>query len=546
MVHTLGWGGGVSGQADGERPGETQALDGRRLGAAAVLLGASVLLSRIAGFVREMVLASQVGAGSQTDAYYAAFQIPDLLNYFLAGGALAIAFTPLYLRERTLRGQLAATRLFHAVLGTLGALAALASVGLWLGTDRLVALQFAGFDAPTRVLTAKLTRIVLPGQVFFIVGGILRAVLMAHGRFAAQAVAPLIYNLCIIAGGLIGGSVEGFAWGALVGMLLGPFAYPLYDMRFVGPVRLRFAPFDAGFRRFLWLALPLMLGLSLTTVDEWYGKWFGAAAGSGVVATLGFARRLMMAPVAIVGQAVAAAALPTLSALYVEGRERRLQDTLKATLESTLALAIALSAALFVLAQPLVTLLYQHGRFSAEDGARVASALAILALAIPGWVTQQVAVRAFFARGENWRAMALSSAVALAAVPVYVLLGERFAARGLAAAGALAISCNALATLVWARLRHGGPDLLPLLARAGRALAIASPAALAAHLAGAGEAGSLAAARDLLVGGVLFVAVTLVGVELIGDEAMRRALRRALASGAGRLCVLMGRAGREP
>ncbi|MCX5737620.1 MAG: hypothetical protein NTZ61_03840, partial [Proteobacteria bacterium] len=153
--------------------------------AAAALLAGSVLLSRVLGFARESLLAYQVGASGQADAYYAAFQLPDLLNYLLAGGALSIAFLPLYTRIRTEQGEEAADRLLATVLGTLGAIALLVTVAMWFAADALVALQFPRFDADKRVLTAHLTRIVLPAQLFFLAGGVVQVPLLARGRFVA-------------------------------------------------------------------------------------------------------------------------------------------------------------------------------------------------------------------------------------------------------------------------------------------------------------------------------------------------------------------------
>ncbi|MCS5635862.1 MAG: hypothetical protein NZ990_05045, partial [Myxococcota bacterium] len=133
MPHT---GGGGDVADDGNRSGEGAPPRGWRLAAAALLLAASVAASRGLGFIREMVLAAQVGVGSTTDAYYAAFQIPDLLNYLLAGGALAIAFTPLYLRTLERQGEGAAEELFRTVLGTLGAVACVGTALLWVYADR--------------------------------------------------------------------------------------------------------------------------------------------------------------------------------------------------------------------------------------------------------------------------------------------------------------------------------------------------------------------------------------------------------------------------
>jgi putative peptidoglycan lipid II flippase len=497
---------------------------GRQIGAAALLLAGSVLLSRVLGFVREMVLAAEIGVGPSTDAYYAAFQIPDLLNYLLAGGAIAVAFTPLYLRTLRQEGEAEAESLLRTVHGTVGALVVVLTVLLWIYADALIALQFGGFTEETRALTVKLTRIVLPGQIFFVTGGILRAVLMAHGRFGAQAAAPILYNLGIIAGGLIGGGIEGFAWGALVGAVLGMWAYPVLDMRHVGSMGVRIAPLDPRFHAYLWRALPLMIGLSLTTVDEWYERIFGAGIGEGVVASLAFARKLMMAPVAIIGQAVAAAALPTLALLHSEGRSRDLDLTLERTLRGSIALAILAACLILVFTEPFVAVMYQRGAFGAEDVARVAVLLAILAFAVPGWVTQQVAIRAFFAREETWRPMLLGTAMAVLALPVYIGLGERLGAPGLALAGVLAISANALATLAWARIRFGGPALLPLLTTALRALVVGGIAGGAGWLVLELGGWRLNAYTALFLGGSISGLTAMAAIWAVGDSLMRSLL----------------------
>ena len=524
MPHT---GGGGNVADDGNRSGQGAPPRGWRLGAAALLLAASVAASRGLGFIREMVLAARVGVGNATDAYYAAFQIPDLLNYLLAGGALAIAFTPLYLRTLEHEGEGPAEALFRTVLGTLGAAACLGTALLWVYADRLVDLQFSGFDPQTRAETVRLTRIVLPAQVFFIAGGIVRAVLMAHGRFAAQAAAPILYNAGIIAGGLWTGTVEGFAWGALVGAVLGNWVYPVYEARKIGGIGFRIAPWDRRFAVYLWAALPLMIGLSLTTVDEWYERVLGSGLGVGVVAALAFARRLMMAPVAVIGQAVATAALPSLAALHASGRSRELDAQLLTTLRITLLLALWSAGAFYVLATPLVEVVYQRGAFGAEDTGRVAPLLGLMALAVPGWVMQQVAVRGFFARGEMWRPMLLGTAIALASIPLYLALARGFAAEGLVAAGVLAINFNALCTLVWARLRFGGPELGPLVSTGLRGLVGSGAACLVAFQVQSVLPGT--GLLDLALGGAGFGVVALAAAWGLGDSATREALRSGWA-----------------
>jgi putative peptidoglycan lipid II flippase len=497
-----------------------------RLGEAAALLAASVLLSRILGYARDIVLANQVGAGTQTDAYMAAFLVPDILNHLLAAGAFSVAFIPLYTRIAQSHGEQRAERLLGTVAGTLGLVALVATSLLWLYAEPLVIFQFPRFDPEAQALTVRLMRIVLPAQIFFLTGGILRAVLMARGYFGAQAAAPILYNGCIIAGGLATGSAEGFAWGVLVGAFLGNWLIPMLHIRGEVRLRLRFAPFDPHFRTYLWIAAPLMLGLSLTTVDEWYDKWLGGLLGPGSVACLGYARRLMMAPVGVIGQAIAAALLPTLTRLWSQGKREELDRTLLATLQASVSLAVLAGAACWLLADPMVEFLFRHGRFSAEDAAKVSAILAILSFAVPGWVTQQVAVRAFYAREETWRAMILGTALALAAIPLYLALTRHYGILGLAVAGVIAMTANALVTLVWSRIRYGAPRLGAFFGTFARSLVIAVAATVVARWLAPQllppASGQLAALWQLVVGGGVLLAIAGVGVHLLGDAAMRK------------------------
>ena len=503
-----------------------------RFVAAAVILAASVMLSRVLGFAREAVLANRIGAGAEMDAYRAAFQIPDLLNYFLAGGALSIAFIPMYARVRGLDGEAAAQRLFAVVLGTVGGIAVLATLLLWWWADALIALQFPRFDPDTQALAVHLTRIVLPAQICFVTGGVVRAVLMARGRFATQALTPVLYNLGIIAAGVAfveSLGVEGFAWGALGGAVVGALLVPLADAHWGARLKLgfRIAPLDPDLWRYLLVAAPLMLGLSLLTVDEWYERWFGALLEPGTVARLGYARQLMLAPVAIAGQAIATAALPTLSRLWSEKRVTELDTVVLNTLRVGFGLAVLGGAALFTLSEPLVAFVYQHGRFTVADTEIVSALLRILSFAVPGWILQQITVRAFFARGDTWRPMLLATAVALLAIPLYLALGPRFGAEGLAAAGVIAMTCNALLTLLYARRLHGAPDLGALAETACRALVIAGAAAFAAALSVEVWMQGAVAFLQLAVGGGVFALTALLGARLIGDAPIREAITRA-------------------
>lgn len=499
---------------------------------AAMILAVSILASRLLGYVREMLLAYKFGASGTTDAFYAAFQIPDILNNMLAGGELSIAFIPLYHRIMAKHGEQAAQKLMATLLGNMGALVILMTGLLWYYADPLIRFQFPNFDEKTTQATIALTRIVLPAQIFFITGGIIQAVLLAHKHFYAAALAPLVYNLCTILGGVLlydTYGIAGFSIGTLVGAVLGPFLMPvLFSYKHI-PLKIRIAPADKNFLIYLAIAAPLMFGTTLLTLDEWYGRWFGALLATGTVAHISYARRLMQVPIAVIGQAIGAAALPTLSKLWAEGKTAELNKTLLGTLKTGIALSVLAGAGFFALAQPIVALVYEHGKFTSTDTIIVAGLTALLAFAIPGWIVQQIISRAFYARGDTIRPMILGSVLSVAAIPLYLQMSKAFSVDGLAMAGVAAMTVNALATLLYARKLHDAPPFLPLLGAFARSMAIAIPSvgvALAAiwlretylPLDMAQKWVSLA---DIAIGGAAFGAIALPTVLIFGEEGLK-------------------------
>ena len=267
----------------------------------ALLLAASALVSRFMGYGRDLLLNSLYGATDLTDMYRASFVVPDMLNYLLAGGALTLSLLPqmsrVYARldaqHRPDTSQVGrhpdVDRLFSKIASTLLLVATVLVVVGELFTEEFVGLVVNGFSAADIAETARLTRIVLPAQLCFIFGGLVQATLLARQRFGALALTPLLYNGGIIVGGAIGAqfnAIEGFSWGALIGAALGALVVPLAVAR----DQVRFRPtrptLDKDVRTFLWTALPLMIGVSLTTVDEWVGIHFGSHLAEGSISWL--------------------------------------------------------------------------------------------------------------------------------------------------------------------------------------------------------------------------------------------------------------------
>src|SRR5262245_26694663 len=195
----------------------------RRLGLAALLMTGAVFLSRLIGYARDAFVAAKFGVDARMDAYNAAFTIPDLLNYFLAGGTLSITFLPLYAKHLAENDEREANRVLSIVGTLLVATVVGGAVVLEIFARQFAALLNPRLDPAALEVCIHYTRILLPAQAFFFAGGLASATLFARGRFGAAALAPLLYNVGIIAGGwLLGGRLgpEGLAWGALAGAVV--------------------------------------------------------------------------------------------------------------------------------------------------------------------------------------------------------------------------------------------------------------------------------------------------------------------------------------
>lgn len=449
----------------------------QRMGLAAVILAVSILLSRVLGFLRDAVIANQYGASAMTDAYYAAFTLPDLMNYFLAGGTLSITFIPLFSSYIARNDEEGGWRLFSTVATTMGcALIAVSIFGIAFAPT-LVGWLNPGFsDAEQMQMAVTMTRIVIPAQIAFYLGGLLQATLFVREVFWPSAIAPLIYNGSIILGGLLLDpwfGIQGFSIGVVIGALLGPLALPLWAARKTVRFRFRFAPRDADFRAFLWLTLPLMVGVSLVTVDEWLLKYFGSMHEQGAITWLNNSRKLMMVLFAVIGQAAGQAALPYLSRMFHEGKEREMGEMLAQSLQRVIFLSVISAAGLIAVAYPLVHLVFRHGEFSVADADGTAELLVFFSLGLMAWSAQTVMVRGFYARQDTVTPMIIGTVVAVGVLPIYYLLDHVFGLAGLAGATSIGITINVLVTAIVYRRRGRTLPLTPVVAGLGRGLVLA-------------------------------------------------------------------------
>lgn len=493
------------------------------IGAAAVVVAGGILLSRLLGIVRDIVFASLLGANAVTDEYVAAFRIPDFANYLLAGGFLTITFIPIFSTYLAENDEAEGWRGFSSILRWL-AIGITAVIAIaWFLTPTIIETLYPDFTDDQVAGTVQLTRIILPAQFAFVVGAMFAAVQYAKGVFTIPTLAPIVYNVGIITGGvawtLVTGEADpaGFIWGALVGAFVGNFALQAWGATRVG-MRLSIgAPWrHPAVRAYLLIAIPLMIGQSIVALDEVFMSVFGSMAGEGAQTELQFARRTMFVPIGVIAQAAAVAAYPTLARLFAEGDRPRLLATVDRSLTWVIVLSIGAAGAVAAMALPIVRVLYEHGEWTTESSAAAASALFVYAFGIPVWGALQIITRAFYAKREMWTPVIVGTAITILAIPAYVVLEDWLGIEGVALASVVTLLAYTLILAgIWYRPSDTRTGLRSVVTGAGRAIPLAVPASAAAGTVSwaiaTGITGTpwLAALMALIGGGLVYAGIVL-------------------------------------
>ncbi|PYX32205.1 MAG: murein biosynthesis integral membrane protein MurJ [Acidobacteria bacterium] len=418
---------------------------------ATLLLMGTVMLSRVIGYVREAYIAYAFGAGPQTDAYVAAFTLPDWLNYIVAGGAASITFISIYTRFLAEKRDAEAQKTFSIVITVMTAVLMVGTIVTEIFTPQFVRWMFRGFSPAQLELCVHLTRILLPAQIFFYVGGVVSAVLLSHRLFLFPAFGPLLYNICIILGGVVGGhrfGIASLAYGALAGSFVGPFLASVIGAARIGTgYRPSFDITNPAFREWVQLSVPLMLGVSLVTADDWILRHY-ASSGVGDIARLNYAKRLFAVPIAVLGQATGQASLPFFARLFNEKRLKDFADTVNDSVYRVSAASFLATAWMMAAALPLIDLVYRRGRFLFSDTQTTAVYFFWFSLSLALWSAQGLYARAFYAAGDTFTPMAAVTIITGASLPIYSILFHSFGVVGLAFASDIGIGLNLLA-LAW-------------------------------------------------------------------------------------------------
>ena len=453
-------------------------------GSAALLLGIFALISRGIGLVRDKYIAYTFGAGAATDAYNIAFNLPDLVNYFLIGGAASISFITILSRYREQGRDEEGEIALSVILNTM---ALVLSTALLLA-EFLVPLYiriYSKHDPVQDALAIHMTRILLPGQLFFFAGGVLASVALVRKQFTYQAISSLVYPVCIIAGGLLGAhrlGIPSLAWGALAGTFCGPFLVNALAAHKAG---IRYRPVldfrNEGLRAWVRMSVPLMFGVTIVFMDTQILQFFAKHA-TGDISRLMNAKKLFTAPMAIIGQAAGAASLPFFASLYSSERHQDFRNAVNRSVTRIFSVGILLTAAMFALARPLCDLVLRGGHYTHADSVETALFVSIFSLSLALWSSQAIYIRAFFAAGQTLPPMLAGTVITVVSLPIYWGLYARFGVIGLAWASNLAILAHTVTLAILLHKRYlvplGGLNFCEI-ARSVAASAVAAAGVLA-------------------------------------------------------------------
>ena len=426
-------------------------------------------LSRIAGLIREVVAASYFGVKGPMSAFTIAFQVPNLVRSLFADAAIQAAFVPVF-TEQLEKGnkreafRLASTLLFMVSL-VLGALTAL----FILLAPTIMPLFAPGFDGELEDLTIALSRLLFPILVLLGLTGMVVGVLNSYDRFAAFGLSPLFWNLGIIAVlvGLApvfpeGDEIYAYAIGVLVGTVI-QLAIPAWDLRNT-PFKFEFA-FDwrsPQVRRVLVLMLPVTLSLGLINFNLVVNSFFGTLVSDQAPAAIDKAFRIYMLPQGVFSVAVATVLFPTLARFAARGAHDDLRATMANGMRQIVLLLVPATAAIIVLSEPMIRLVYERGEFDAAQTQIVAEALFWFSFSLPFNGLFLLLTRTFFSLQRPWVPTAISAAnlavTALAALGLYHL-----GVGGIVAATAIATAASVVAQVVILRRQLGGLELTRLL-----------------------------------------------------------------------------------
>lgn len=410
----------------------------------ATTVAAMTMISRVLGFVRDMLMAGVVGTGMVADAFVVAFRFPNLFRRLFAEGAFNAAFVPLFARRLEGEGQAEAARFAEEVLAALLTFLLLLSALAMLAMPWIVYGLAPGFaDDPEKIgLTAELTRIAFPYLTFMSLVALLGGILNSLHRFTAAAAAPILLNVVMIAvlaavilmdWGNSPATGRALVWGVSAAGLLQFLMLWVALSRAGINLKMRRPAITPGVKRLVSLGIPGLIAGGITQINLLVSTMI-ASLKDGAASWLYYADRIYQLPLGVIGIAIGVVLLPELSRRLRAGDATGVHSSQNRALEVSLLLTIPAAIALMALPFPIINLLFERGAFDASDTIATSNALMAFAAGLPAFVMIKVFSPAYFAREDTrtpmWFAMisvAVNIAGALALFPVLSYVGVALA-----------------------------------------------------------------------------------------------------------------------
>ncbi len=458
---------------------------GTKVARAAGIIMASMVLSRIIGYVRDMVILARFGQNKFTDAYNAAFSIPDFLYYLLVGGALSSAFIPVFssylATQKEEDGWRVASTIFNIVM-------ILMLVGISIGfifAPTLIYILVPGFSPDNLDLTVKMTRIMFLQTFFMALNGISMGILNSYQHFLAPAVGSVMYNLGIIVVGLLLApyfGIVGFAIGVVVGAALN-FAVQLPALLKLG-LRYRFIidMSHPGVKKIGTLILPVLIGLSVTHFNLFVNQNLGSSLPEGMITALRNAQRIMQLPIGVFAIAIAVAVFPTLTGHAARGEKEEFKKTMSLGVRTIIFVTLPAAVGLMALKTPVVRLLFQQGRFTVEDTQATAYALLFYSIGLFAYSAIQLLNRVFYSLQDTRTPVTVGILTIMVNIALNFLLIKPLGHGGLALAYSIAGIVNLLGLLIILRQKIGGIDGKRILASFSKTLLVSLVMGVLAYL----------------------------------------------------------------
>ncbi|BCX81489.1 putative peptidoglycan lipid II flippase [Methylomarinovum caldicuralii] len=433
----------------------------RRLFRSTAVVGGMTLISRILGFIRDVVIAYLFGANAATDAFFVAFKIPNFLRRLFAEGAFSQAFVPVMAEYKEQRGQAELKRFLDRTAGSLAmVLMAVTLLGV-IGAPWVILVFAPGFSRSGEVyeLAVQMLRITFPYLFFIASTAMAGAILNTFNRFAVPAFTPVLLNLCLIASAWwlapqLPQPIIALAWGVFAaGSLQLLFQFPaLWRLKLLP--RLRWGFHDPGVRKILKLMLPALFGVSVTQINLLIDTLLASLLPHGSISWLYYSDRLVEFPLGVFGIALATVILPNLSKDWAAGRREDFSRAIDWALRWVVLIGLPAAAGLAVLARPILATLFQYRAFTAHDVHMAGLSLTAYAVGLVGFILVKILVPGFTARQDTRTPVRFGVAAMVVNIVLNLGLIGWLAHAGLALATSLAACVNG--GLLLRRLRRLG------------------------------------------------------------------------------------------